>query len=144
MATCDVTTKRSEEVTFTIIMRQICTPRHRGKKQPQCSLCGQILSLSPQQISSYFYSLPSYRIFTVQVPSPWPLATARAAAGKSHDLQLAAARTADTKAGIRYTRHQTVRCREFVLSADLLIVWDHVLKCNALTGWCHLLYRVQN
>ena len=47
IVTCGVTTKRSEEVTSTIIIRHICTPRHRGKKQPQFSLCGQTFSLLP-------------------------------------------------------------------------------------------------
>ena len=139
MATCDVTTKRSEEVTFTIIMRQICTPKHRGKKQAQFSLCGQILSLSPQQISSYFYSLPSYRIFTVQVPSPWPLATARAAAGKSHDLQLAAAQT--LKQALHSTPDGEVSC------VCIVSRFAHCLgSCSQVQCFDRMvsLYRVQN
>ena len=139
MVTCDVTTKKSEEVTFTIIMRQICTPRHRGKKQSQCSLCGQILSLSPQQISSYFYSLPSYRIFTVQVPSPWPLATARAAAGKSHDLQLAAAQT------LKQALHPTPDGE--VSSVYIVSRFAHCLgSCSQVQCFDMIvsLYRVQN
>ena len=109
MATCDVTTKRSEEVTFTIIMRQICTPRHRGKKQSQCSLCGQILSLLPAADQQLFLQLAL--ISNIHCSSSVTVATGHCTGGRREIPWLAACSSADSKAGIKLdTRQWGVVC----------------------------------